>query len=253
MIEEKDTDEKPETKDSDDEDNEILFYGETEDVDFAKLCAGDIDPELKDLLEVLNKDPELEKELSSICSGEDLDILKEKSKIVHLIQIYLARMKNIELISAQKLLKKRDRAITDHLVALGHYLIMQKAQSPQEEKSGFFKKLENKLFSTMSQSMKNFRDAVKRFVVYEIYEIQNPKRIAGETKVKNFVHNMILGGFKKASKYEGGRPQDIKHYKREFIEKLERQHRKLALDGKVPFAASETPGKVKPKSHELEK
>lgn len=260
MIEEEDTDERLEDK-PDDNDDEFIFYTETEEIDFAKLCAGDISPELKEIIDDLDKDPELETQLMELLSNLDLSseegITKEKSKLIRLIQIYLSRMKNIDHHNLNKLLRKRDRAITEHLAALSHYLIFQKANESQVvEKKGFFKKLEEKLFGSMSQSMKNLKDAIKRFVVYEIYEIQNPKRIAGESKIKNFVHNMILGGFKRASKYEGGRASDIKHYRREFIESLERQHRRLALQGKVPsdgLIAPETPGgvKPKPKSQEL--
>ena len=59
----------------------------------------------------------------------------------------------------------------------------------------------------------------------EIYKFINPHRIAGETRKENFVHNMILGGMKRASRYEGGTKKELKSYSPSFIRNLEKQHK----------------------------
>ncbi|MCC2646550.1 MAG: hypothetical protein K0R02_615 [Rickettsiaceae bacterium] len=68
---------------------------------------------------------------------------------------------------------------------------------------------------------------IERFVIYEIYKIMNPRRIAGETKIANFINNMITGGLKRAVKYEGGKKQDLAKYSPEMIKKLNNQHQRM--------------------------
>lgn len=58
----------------------------------------------------------------------------------------------------------------------------------------------------------NIRRILKEFAIYEMYKVMNPKRISGETKKDNYAHNMVLGGEKRASHYEGGKEADLKSY-----------------------------------------
>ena len=51
------------------------------------------------------------------------------------------------------------------------------------------------------ESKKNLKTLLKNFVIYEIYQVMNPKRIAGETEKTNYQHNLITGGEKKADEY----------------------------------------------------
>ncbi len=73
------------------------------------------------------------------------------------------------------------------------------------------------------QSKKDFKRIIKIFIIHEIYKITNPKRISGETKKKNYLHNLILRGKETASKYEGGSKSDLKGYGYAKIQKMKKQ------------------------------
>jgi hypothetical protein len=55
-----------------------------------------------------------------------------------------------------------------------------------------------------SKSLKHIKDIIKRFAIYEIYKMINPRRIAGETAKDNFISNVFLYGLKVAMRYDGG-------------------------------------------------
>ncbi len=82
------------------------------------------------------------------------------------------------------------------------------------------------------QQKQHVKNLLKRFVIYEIYKIMNPKRIAGETKTSNFTNNMITGGLKRALKYEGGKPKDLAKYSPGMIKKLTKYHNKFKTNSK---------------------
>ena len=42
-----------------------------------------------------------------------------------------------------------------------------------------------------------------RLMIYEVYKVMNPNRLAGETGIENFINNVITRGIKTAMKYEG--------------------------------------------------
>ena len=52
-------------------------------------------------------------------------------------------------------------------------------------------------------SLKNFRKIVRNFIVYEMYKLINPRRIAGETKEQSMADNIMMYGAKRAAKFEG--------------------------------------------------
>ncbi len=73
------------------------------------------------------------------------------------------------------------------------------------------------------EAKKNLKRIMKNFAVYEVYKVMNPKRIAGETAKDNYKHNLIEGGVKLASKYEGGKESDLKKYGSLEVAQLKRQ------------------------------
>jgi hypothetical protein len=42
-----------------------------------------------------------------------------------------------------------------------------------------------------------------RIMIYEVYKVLNPRKLAGETKIDNFINNVITRGIDEAIKYEG--------------------------------------------------
>jgi hypothetical protein len=222
MTEAKNTDVKP-NKNSTSVDF-ILIDEEEAEVDFNNLASTEeLDPELKELLENLNNNEDIDKAVDALMADIDLnsdfDIEEIKNKIFLLLRDQLARIKSLDEAYVKKILKKREKAIYKHLEALSQYLIVRRAQI-QGSKKTIFNKLTKAIPGITQQAKKDFRNMVKRFAIYEVYKIMDPKRIAGETKVMNFVHNMIMGGFSKAHKYEGGKDSDIAHYKQSDIDIL---------------------------------
>lgn len=59
----------------------------------------------------------------------------------------------------------------------------------------------------------------------------NPRRIAGETKKDNYEHNMMMGGTKRASHYEGGKEPDLKSYGEVEVLRIERSSKSFQGKG----------------------
>ncbi|MDJ1257732.1 MAG: DUF5394 family protein [Candidatus Midichloria sp.] len=65
-----------------------------------------------------------------------------------------------------------------------------------------------------------------RFVVYEIYKMLNPSRIAGETEIQNFIDNVMIRGVEAALYYD--RRNISRGFSKEEL-KILGQHSKTAL------------------------
>lgn len=65
-----------------------------------------------------------------------------------------------------------------------------------------------------------------RFVIYEIYKMLNPSRIAGETEIQNFIDNVMIRGVEAALYYD--RRNISRGFSKEELKILE-QHSKTAL------------------------
>ena len=73
---------------------------------------------------------------------------------------------------------------------------------------------------------------IKEFAIYEVYKVMNPRRIAGETKKDNYAHNMMMGGQKRASKYEGGKESDLKSYGEAEVRRIEQASKTFQKGGR---------------------
>lgn len=222
------------TKFSDENDDEEVFIDdEREYLDCNDLFSEDgFDEDLKDLIEGFVNDKTMDGQIDSlfdeIQQSGVVNFKKEKDKILLLLQAYLSRMSGLDNSKATKLLKAREKAIGKHLDDLERYFRNHNLAKPQGK--GLFSKIKNS-FSNMSlQAKKDFRNMVKRFAIYEVYQAISPRRIAGESKLTNFIHNMILGGLKRAAKYTGGKANDLKHYDKNFILKLQKLHNQLSRE-----------------------
>lgn len=66
-----------------------------------------------------------------------------------------------------------------------------------------------------------------RLMIYEVYKVLNPRQLAGETSIENFINNVIVRGLDEALKYAGY--QHSKHFSVDDIEALE-SHSRLFVD-----------------------
>ncbi|MFV9875941.1 MAG: DUF5394 family protein [Rickettsiales endosymbiont of Dermacentor nuttalli] len=53
-----------------------------------------------------------------------------------------------------------------------------------------------------SHSMRQIRENLRKAIIYEIYKFTNPKRIAGETRIENFINNILKGGIGYAKRFD---------------------------------------------------
>lgn len=72
-----------------------------------------------------------------------------------------------------------------------------------------------------TNATKDIKRSIKKVIIYEAHKRINPKRLAGETKLRNFVNNMIVGGFQRANKYEGKRTGRLAGYYQNFVKRSE--------------------------------
>lgn len=96
--------------------------------------------------------------------------------------------------------------------------------------------LNNKNFEINNiRARQDFKRIVTHFTIYEIYKVMNPKRIAGESKKMNYAHNLIQGGAKLASKYEGGREADLNKYGQSEVQQINKSARKIRNSKGIGF------------------
>jgi hypothetical protein len=195
-----------------------------EKIDLEELLASELKPEEAQLLGAIEEDLEMQSAIEQLLGNiGDLDITQIQSKLLILLyQIFEARIKDKEIFKA--FIKKHEKNINDYLKSISLYLMQTRSQVIRDASRSIEAK-EDKYEYLTKESRANLRKVIKRFAVYELYKFINPRRIAGETRRDNFIHNMILGGLKRASRYEGGTKSEIKSYSPKFIRNLEKQHR----------------------------
>ncbi|MDJ1406839.1 MAG: DUF5394 family protein [Candidatus Midichloria sp.] len=65
------------------------------------------------------------------------------------------------------------------------------------------------------------------FIIYEVYKMLNPSRIAGETEIQNFIDNIMIRGVEAALYYD--RRNISRGFSKEELKILGQQHSKTAL------------------------
>lgn len=123
-----------------------------------------------------------------------------------------------------------EKEMTSNIVNLVREIAEEQAELDEFDKEllkdGLLKKKDKKKNKEQELSRKHFKDIIKKFAMYQVYKIVNPRRIAGETKKDNYMHNMMRGGKKLASKYEGGRADEVASYKKNFVKQVNKAARK---------------------------
>jgi len=182
--------------------------------------------EAQAILESLESDAEFNKEMEELLSSLDsgnLDLTILQSKLLLLIKSAIGRLDKGKSKILETILKSKEKEILDQLTALSHHMMIQKSQLAKDA-SGGLENPKDKYSNLTAAGIKNTKDILKRFAVYEIYKIMNPRRIAGETRRDNFVANFITGGIQKAMKYEGASKEEIKTYSPAMIKNLNKSH-----------------------------
>lgn len=193
-------------------------HGEAQDHDEHKiswseysdlLCEGEeLSEENKKIIEALEQDEELNQGIQDLVSSmyeENLDLSALQSKFLLLIKAALARLNNGGTSRAiEQILKKQEKELTEQLSLISHHVMMKYSDIARKKMDGIDGPEDN-LDYMQAAAIKHTKQIMKSFAIYEIYKMQNPRRIAGETRRDNFVNNFIVGGIRHAMKYAGGK------------------------------------------------
>lgn len=183
--------------------------------------------ELSHIFEDLEKDDNLGKAVEQICNDTD-DLDEIQSKLILVIKEHLktSRKSNLKVgkeVSADE--EKIAKDITEFCRT-----VMQNLDENIEPELGRISH-KDRAHLLNAESKKNLKRVIKSFMIYQVYKVMNPKRIAGETSKDNYQHNLIYGGQKLASKYEGGKESDLKKYGSAEVNRMQRQASSIKRDG----------------------
>lgn len=176
--------------------------------------------EMLSILEELKNDSNVAKAIDRIIEDLiDVDIDEIQSKLIILVRKYL-EMKNTKTTTIG--IKKenfKDEEIAHNIAKFTRDLIKKHENiDPDITEDNSIK---DDKYSITKKTKMSIKKTLKEFAIYEIYKVMNPRRIAGETKKDNYAHNMMMGGHKRASKYEGGRESDLKSYGKTEVRRIE--------------------------------
>ena len=174
---------------------------------------------INEILALESFDEEIEQMLANF-DEETTDLTKLETQIILLIRRYInAGKKNQNL---KKDLNIDEKALAQNIKEMSKYLTDYKREIDNKNNHDLKNKNEaSKIRNISKQSRQDMKKIIKNFAVYQVYKIMNPRRIAGETKRDNFIHNMLVGGMKRAKHYTGGKSQDLANYSPNFIKYLE--------------------------------
>lgn len=173
------------------------------------IKASSIDPET--LLEALEIARDLQKK-SSNTDDQSIKIAlgKNRELLFKLLEYLILNMDNPNI----------DQSLVKFLSKILGVNLSKKKEKEKEEEE-----LEEEV--ELSEEEKQRRN---RLVIYEVYKILNPHRLAGETSLENFINNVRTRGIEEARKYEGADKEqdfdkkeleDLESHKFSFVKSLE--------------------------------
>lgn len=168
-------------------------------------------------------DEEIEQILANF-NEETMDLTKLQTQIILLIKRQLGNIKKKNQHLKQNLAID-EKVVAQNIAEISRYLIDHKIERVSKNE------LEPDAYQAAgmsAQSRQDLRKIIKNFTVYQVYKIMNPRRIAGETRRDNFIHNMLVGGMNRAKHYSGGTKQEIARYSPNFIKYLENKSKTFA-------------------------
>jgi len=154
------------------------------------------------LLEALKKDKNIGRAIDNIFENSD-NIQEIEAKIALLFKEYI---RDIESEFGPELQRTdiKGHAVAKHLIKLGRDFIT-KIQGEAQGAQNDAQASENKNHNNLSaQAKRDFQKIVKNFVVYKVYQVMNPRRIAGETKIDNYKNNYVYRGKDYADNHVNG-------------------------------------------------
>ncbi len=179
----------------------------------------------------LENDKDFEEEIGKMLTGlsEEGDLPKLQSQIILLIKRYLSKELALKKYAGAAI-KFDEQQLAVHLAEMSGYLMQQRTSIIKSSLGDTADK--NRYYNQSNQSRFDLKRLVKNFVIYEIYKALSPRRIAGETRRDNFIHNVIMGGIERAKHYTGGSAAEIASYSPNLIKKLEGVNKNFKKNGR---------------------
>ncbi len=181
-------------------------------------------PKLKEAYYTLAENKEFTVQLEELIKKIDsISLVNLKSELIILIKKYLQNCfddKKFSKISEMEMIKYI-RKFSMMIIAKNKKL--QKSFEENKDVDASIN-MEDMDYEYMDgDSLKNFRKIVRNFIVYEIYKLINPRRLAGETKEQNMVDNIVMYGVKRAAKFE--RKDGLSKLDPELVKELEKKYK----------------------------
>ena len=193
-----------------------------------------IQNDLKELLDIIGQGDEFNYELEEILSqAENLDLVGVQSQIMLLLKKFYKKYEK-ELSGKNLLTEKHIKKIHDNLQELSYELMQIRSKAISQQVTNHNTRKE-RLHQLKPDMKKRVKKLMMQFAIYELYKAVNPHRIAGETRLENFISNAVLRGVKEAIKYEGAKAKDLAIPK-SFTKKIEEERGKLNKNSKKSFS-----------------
>ncbi|MBM3466536.1 MAG: hypothetical protein FJX70_01645 [Alphaproteobacteria bacterium] len=183
--------------------------------------------EMVEILEELKKDENVGKAIDRIIE-EAADLGEMQSKLILLIKKHLAKRElKTDKLTGKKI-KFNDEEVEQDISKFTRNLIKryEGADRDIDANNSIYDK-----YPLDAKAKASVKKIIKEFAIYEVYKVMNPRRIAGETKKDNYAHNMMMGGQKRASKYEGGKESDLKSYGEAEVRRIEQASKTFQKGG----------------------
>lgn len=189
--------------------------------------------ESEQILQDLENDEEFNAKIEVLIQGLNdgtLDLSMLQSKFILLIKATLQKNTKHRLEQIEHQIKKAEKNIHDQLALLSRHMLMQRASQAKEG----FEDLANpkdKYESMSARAIKNTKQILKRFAIYEIYKVMSPRTIAGETQRQNFISDYITGGIKKAMRYDRSYLAKAERDSPSLLKQLDKSHSRFVRGG----------------------
>ena len=183
--------------------------------------------EMVEILEELKKDENVGKAIDRIIE-EAADLGEMQSKLILLIKKHLAKRELKTAKLTGKKIKFNDEEVEQDISKFTRNLIKRHEGADRDIDAN--NSIDDK-YPLDAKAKASVKKIIKEFAIYEVYKVMNPRRIAGETKKDNYAHNMMMGGQKRASKYEGGKESDLKSYGEAEVRRIEQASKTFQKGG----------------------
>lgn len=181
-------------------------------------------PKLKEAYYTLAENKEFTVQLEELIKKIDsISLVNLKSELIILIKKYLQNCfddKKFSKISEMEMIKYI-RKFSMMIIAKNKKLQKSFEENKDVDASINMEDMDHEYMD--GDYLKNFRKIVRNFIVYEIYKLINPRRLAGETKEQNMVDNIVMYGVKRAAKFE--RKDGLSKLDPELVKELEKKYK----------------------------